>query len=660
MVVPHEVPRGPRVFVNRLPDFARMDDFWASRSSDSAQVGLFTGLPGVGKTAFVRRCVQRIREANRFPGGDLHVDFGPVNGDRLSVADALGSCLGALGVAKDVLPSTLAERANRLRTITAHRQVLIVLEDVTEPAQVLPFLPNSPASAVLVTSNSRLTELELDGAEPIPLEPLDGEAGAHLLRELVGARAETEPEAVAELVRHCAGLPVALNVAAARLLARRSMSIDALVAQIAANADSLDAFSVHGQNKVAAVFSAAHGALSPVAARLYRLLGLFPGRDFTVDTAAVILDSPAHSAVDELLSAGLLDENVAQRFSLHHMVRRHAAHLSQTEDRADEREAALWRIVRHLLVKAALADQAVLGPGRYRCTPPELAQNRVSPFTGEDRRRDALEWLDLERGNLLAAQRAAADFGWHEESWQLAEALTALYVTRRYLVDWTASSDLGAKSAAIAGNARAEARLRSFVSRAWTDLGDLARAGEELVKRALPIAEGAGDARLLASVWELIGRFRDETDFDLASEAYERAIALFTEEDDARGVAFVTFFLGCSQRRSGRLDEAAATLHRALPQIRAVGDTRMEGRCLTQLGAVAASRELLGDAIEVLRRGGDQFYEASAHEELVALAEQDGDGDTARSSLTRMLEIHQALGSDRVEELIARLERSGT
>ncbi|MFI5783836.1 hypothetical protein [Nocardia sp. NPDC051570] len=77
-----------------------------------------------------------------------------------------------------------------------------MLENVTDSAHVLPFLPNSAASAVLVTS-SQLSELLLDGAEVRRLEPLDGAAGTHMINELVGARAHAEPDAVSELVRQC-------------------------------------------------------------------------------------------------------------------------------------------------------------------------------------------------------------------------------------------------------------------------------------------------------------------------------------------------------------------------------------------------------------------------------------------------------------------------
>ncbi|MFC3452652.1 tetratricopeptide repeat protein [Amycolatopsis speibonae] len=665
MVVPQEVPLGPRDFVNREADIARMDQFWASRSSGVPQLGVCTGLPGVGKTAFIRRCVQRFRDGGVFSGGDLHVEFASVDGIAPSVADALASCLLALGVAKDVMPSTVAGRANHLRSITAEKPVLIVLEDVTDAAQVLPFVPNGADSAVLVTSSAQLSDLLADGAEAIRLEPLDDVSGAHLVVTLVGARAAAEPEAVGRLVQLCSGLPVALKVAASRLLARPSLRVGDLVAQIESGRSG---FAVGGKDKVSAVFAVAYDALDSVSARVYRLLGLFAGRDLALDTVARLVEvggEALSSAVETLIESGLLNEDSGNRLSLHAMVRRHARQLAFTKDGADGCEAAVRRVVTHLVATAAFADLALLGPRRYRVDPDTVTGGRKPPFLGDTAKGEALAWLDRERANLLAVQRAAAESGMHDESWRLAEALSALYVTRRYLVDWTESSDLGAVSARIAGNVRAEARLRSFVSRAWTDLGDLDRAGEEL-DRALPLAEGTSDTRLLASVWEMLGRFRDHTDPGSAVEAYQRAIALFAQESDTRGVAFTSFFLGSSHHSAGRLDQAESILRNALEQVREVGDARMLGRCLTELGTVLRARgrteeahQVLDEAIAILHRDDQPYYEATARESLLPVVE--ADDDRTRSCLQALTDIHQRLGSGRADEfreLLRRLQNS--
>ncbi|WP_225729168.1 MULTISPECIES: tetratricopeptide repeat protein [unclassified Nocardia] len=667
MVVPHEVPFGPRVFVNRESDFEWMEDFWAS---EATRVGVCTGLPGVGKTAFVRRCVERADGV--FGDGELHVDFGAERAERTSVADALAQCLRALGVHPEVMPTTAAERANRLRTLTARKSVLIVLDNVTAPAEVLPFLPNSATSAVLVISTSRLTELLLEGAAVRELRPLDDAAGAHLIIELVGARAHSEPEAVSELVGQCAGLPVALTVAAAKLRSRPGLRIHALVAAITADERGLASFALDGRDKVTAVFSEGYAELGEDAARLYRLLGLFPGQDLTMDTVQALTGGDAattDAAVGALVEAGLLAEDSMQRLSFHTLLKRHAAALAHEIDSAKERTAAIRAVTEYLVIKAAFADLAVLGPARYRCVSANLLAGRATPFDGADSRRAALDWLDAERMNLLAVQRMAADLGWHDWAWQLAESLTAVYVTRRYYTDWTVSSDIGATAAHLAGNARAEARLRSFVSRAWLELRSdtghgLARAREELIDKALPLAEAAGDRRLLASVWEFVGRYRDVADPDNAGAAYERSLDLFRRENDARGQGFVMFFLARTQRRAGDLEQAESTMRAALELIRDARDPRMEGRSLidlaeilTERGEHRRARDMLAAAIEVLAASGDAFYEAQALELRLRFAEADGDEEVRRATLTRMVWIHRNLGSDRADELAALLRR---
>ncbi|WP_370948820.1 NB-ARC domain-containing protein [Amycolatopsis sp. cg5] len=662
MLVPHEVPLGPGVFVNRERELGLLRELLPIGGVGRPLICICRGFPGVGKTAFVRHYVELISDLSGYPGGYLHVDFSASpSGEVVSVADALASCLISCGVAKEVIPDGLAARANLLRSRTAERGVMIVLDDVTDPGQVTPFVPRGAGSAVLVVTSSKLTELQFDGAAVVELEPLLAEDGVHLFTSLRGGDAADESAQVAELVRLCAGLPVALRVAAARLAARPDMRVGDLVAQIADEGAGMAAFAVRGVDKVSAVFAVTYGALPESAARLYRLLGLFPGRDLTFETATE-LAGPGDSAVvdlETLIESGLLTVDSASRLSLHPLLRRHASGLAEF-DEGNVRSAALRRVLFGLLCRATFADLAVLGPGRLRCTRHEPIQAGYSnPFTGPEAKKQALAWFESERLNLMAAVRLAVKHGWNDFAWQLAEAMTALYVQRRYLVEWTESSDLGAQAAALAGNRDAEARLRSFASRAWTGLGDLARAERELVEIALPMAEQSASKRLQASVWELMGRFHDATDDrERAVQAYRRAIELFTEEGDARGIAFVLFFLGCSQEGA----EALATLEDALPRVREVGDRRMEGRVLTRLGAVldevgepSRARAVLESAVEVLVQDGAHFYEATAQELLGELAYRQQDVAIARSAFTRAAGLLRELCSPRASEVEERL-----
>ncbi|MFD9962862.1 tetratricopeptide repeat protein [Amycolatopsis sp. NPDC058986] len=651
---PQQVPVRVGHFVNREAELEFAGSLVDRAGGGRPVIVAVHGTPGVGKSSFLLRVAERL---GAFPGGQLYADFrettsGPVTG----VNDVLAAFLRALHVEPEVIPAGLGERAGLFRTKTSAKPVLVVLDEVTDAAQVLPFVPKAPGSAVLVAGTSQLSDLFDEGAELVPLEPLDAAHSAKLVAELSRRDLSGDQEAVSDLVRLCGGLPVALTVVAAKLRTHPGLSVTALHEEISAH--GLAAFRAAGRDKVSAVFSVAYADLPADVARLYRLLSVLPGPDFSAEMAAVTADISVREAKELLehlvLQAGLLTEDTHGRFHLHALVARYARERASVEEQAAELEKALHRTARWLLVRAAWADLTMLGPGRFRCTGHDALLTTENPFAGAEK--VALAWLDAERANLVAMMRAAAEHRWHDIAWQLAEAASALYLTCRYLVDWAESAELGGREARLAGNAGAEARLRSFGTRASNDLDKIAT---ELAE-SLALAQETGEARLIASIWELYGRYHHRrADWPNAFGAYEKAIELFTGEHDERGVAFVMYFLGCSQRAAGQPEVALETLERALPLIRAVPNARMAGRALTELGRVrvdlgepAAAVETLREAITVLEAGGYKFYEAGAHEMLATVSD---DRDVARRSLTRAVDLLGELGSPRVAEVAERL-----
>ncbi|MER7013532.1 tetratricopeptide repeat protein [Saccharopolyspora sp. NPDC000359] len=667
-VVPHQVPVLTGEFVNRTRELGRAGEL-LDPTAGSVRVAVFTGLPGVGKTAVVQQAVARAGGA--FPGGELYVDFAQLRGGgATAVNDGLADCLRALGVRDEVMPATLAGRASLYRTRTRTRPVLVVLDDVVEPAEVAPFVPSSTGSTVLVTSTRKLSELVLDDAAVVPVEPLSDESGVRLLDAWRGANADLDPAATRELAALCGGLPIALRIAAARLRSQPSLAVADLVAEITGEDTGLAPFEFPGASRVAAVFTACYRDLPEPAARLYRDLGQLPGADFDANLVTALGDDrPAEQrrALGVLVEANLVADRGGGRYCLHNLVRRHARERAAQEDpTGQDRLAVLRRAVDFYLRRAAFADLAVMGPHRLRITPhQDLLGTGADPFHGASAKQQALRWMDLERPNLVAVQRAAVDQGWYREGWQLAEAMTALFVNRRYLEDWVGTSRLGVWAARLDENPAAVARLRSFASRAHADLGDLPEA-QAALEESLPVAEATGSRRLVASVWELIGRLHDERASEEAITAYQRALALFTAADDARGVAFVTFFLGRSQLARGRAREALDTLQRALDLVRAVPDQRMAGRAMAAIGTAhdvlgegAKAVAMLQEAIEQLATGEDHFYEAQAREELAAVAARQGNRDLQRENLRRALEVHTGFGSPRIAELREALAELG-
>ncbi|MHA7958452.1 hypothetical protein ACX9I7_11925 [Streptomyces sp. L500] len=659
VTVPHQVPPSTPRFVNRVDELADMDGWLDPDAGGPPRIAVLSGLPGVGKSTTARRWAETAR--GRYPGGELYVDFAELRGPTGGGADVsagLARCLRALGVEDRYLPATLGELAGLYRSRTAEQGVLVVLDDVTHPAHVSALLPAAPGSAVLATSGRRLGELVLDGARLLPLDPLDADSGSRLLAELCGpARIAAEPEAAARLVEGCGGLPVALHLAAARLLTHRRLTVAALAAELEAESGGLAALSLDPANGMSALLGIACRDLPADALRLYRRLGLLPGRGFDAETAAAADGSDPATArrlLDVLDAASLLEDAVRDRHRLHDLVRRHARDRAESDEPAAEREAALGRIVDHYTVRAAFADRAVMG-NRLRITDhDELLTGHEDPFTGPGARDTALDWLEAERADALAVLRAAAAHGLDRRAWQLAESLTALYLHHRHLADWIESGTLGAAAAARTGDRAAEARLRSLLSRPLMDTGAHDRAREEL-ETATVLADASGHPVLRASVREFSGRYWDRYDPARAVRVYEDSLALNVAADEPRGAALARFFMGGALIASGDREAGLAALTASYEALSALGDVRMAGRALAALGRHAGSAEALERAAEMLRETRAGHYEAEVREELAGLLERSGDAQAARGHLSRAVELLAAGGSPRAGELRERL-----
>lgn len=651
-VTPQQIAAPPVEFVDRDDVLSWLTELVAD-ASVPPRIVVLSGLPGVGKRAVTRRFAYASRR--RFPGGELLANCSehrvPQSGGVVDVSGMLGRCLRGLGVSDRFLPPTLAERRDLLRTRTAARPLLVVVENATEPAQVRALVPNSPGSVVLVTTTADLNELRLDGAVFREL----GRLGEQSSAELFASASGLPDGGAASLVRFCAGLPIAILVLAARVARLHDATLDELADELADERRRLAALSLGGKRIVSAAFSAAYERLAADARHLYRRLGLFPGIDVSVETAAAAASTDiatARRVLGVLVDAHLLERRDSGRFGFHELVRAHARELAMGEP-VEQREAAVQQIVRHYLVMACFADRAIIRHRSRAADHAVILEGRTDPFEEADDR--ATAWLAAERGNLAAIAAAAFDAGLLAECWQLAEALLPFFFNRRPFADWVAVSDAGARAARMLGEAEAEARLRTSVSRAYTDLGDLARAEDEL-DTALRLADSHGDPGLLASIWEFRGRLLDRTDGNAALEAYERSRELNAEAGEWRGVALTLHFQGCTLDALGRHEEALRMLRRALEMFRGeLRDGRMAARTLVALGSALIHVDRLDEAGALLDEAvtalGDTHYEATARELLADIAARTGDESARMRHLGRACEIYDAEGNPRADRI---------
>ncbi|MEU5645936.1 AfsR/SARP family transcriptional regulator [Streptomyces milbemycinicus] len=333
---PAQLPQDLPTFSGRRAQLAKLSALLPEegRPLDTAVISVIGGMAGVGKTTLAVHWAHQV--ADRFPDGQFYVDlrgFDPTD-KALDPGEAVRDFLCALGVPRHRVPHGLDAQTALYRSLLAGRRFLVLLDNALDTQQVRPLLPGAPGCLVIVTSRDTLTGLVADhGAHPLSLCWLDAEEGRELLAARLGAaRVAAEPQAAAEIVELCAGLPLALSCVAARLAAHPGFRLSALAAELRDAHDRLDAIA-RGSAEVSTVFSWSYRALSAGAARLFRLLAGHPGPDLAAPAVAELAGHAGFDAQEsarllaELTRAHLVAELSPGRYSVHDLLRSYAAEL---------------------------------------------------------------------------------------------------------------------------------------------------------------------------------------------------------------------------------------------------------------------------------------------------------------------------------------------
>jgi hypothetical protein len=385
--VPRQLPSDVPAFTGRAAELAdigrRLTGAADGEEGTTATIFTVSGTAGVGKTALAVHWAHQA--ARQFPDGQLFVNLrGYDPGQPMTAADALAGFLHALGVPGQDMPLEESDRAAHYRSLLAGRRMLVVLDNAGDVEQVRPLLPGSPRCAVFVTSRDSLAGLVArDGAQRIDLDLLPQKDAVGLLRTLIGARVDADPEAAAALASRCSRLPLALRVAAELAAARPATSLTDLAGELADQGQRLDVLEADGDPRTAvrAVFSWSYQHLDPAAARMFRLAALHPGPDLDSCAAAALTLSGASQArklLDQLTRVHLIQPAGPGRYGLHDLLRAYAAEQAAA-DGEEERRAALTRLFDHYLHTAAVAMDTVFPAERHR-------RPRVAPATAPMKR----------------------------------------------------------------------------------------------------------------------------------------------------------------------------------------------------------------------------------------------------------------------------------
>ncbi|RKT54010.1 AfsR/SARP family transcriptional regulator [Saccharothrix australiensis] len=707
--IPRQLPAAVPSFTGRARALAELDRLAdRARGDRSGTVVVISGTAGVGKTALAVRWADAARD--RFPDGQLYADLRGYDAlPPRRPLEVLSRFLHALGVPPERVPPDLDEAVALYRSTLADRSVLVVLDNAAAGDQVRPLLPGGSGGLVVVTSRDRLAGLVArDGAARIALDVLTPAESVDLLATLLGReRTAAEPDATAELADLCAHLPLALRITAAHFTGGR---IADHVAELR-RGNRLTALHADEDTAVRAAFDLSYSALPAPARRLFRLLGVIPGQDFTVDEA-VAATGGAPPATEELLGtltdAHLLHRD-GDRYTTHDLLRLYARERARAEETPERRDRASHRLYAWYTAHAEAAA-AVLYPDMARLP-------RPAPQPLFENEAQASAWLDAERANLVAAVLHAADAGGDlaEHAWLLADALRGYFWLRMATVDWltvalaarrAAEGDPTARASAelslgnlhflLSEHARAiehsTAALRLAEEGGWhagqasahNNLGGIHRQSGHLAEAAAHFARSleidrrhglhAGQMASLNNLaivaWQL-GRLADSTEY------FTQALRLRRQSQAPQGIALALGNLGELWHTRGEPDEALRHLTEALGIHREIGARVAEAGNLTTLAAIhndlgdlPAAYEHARTSLMLARDTGERRIEAGALHVLGDIHRRAGqEADAldcyrqaallAREADDDFLAAEALIGQGRAEEALAIARKAG-
>jgi tetratricopeptide (TPR) repeat protein len=514
--------------------------------------------------------------------------------------------------------------------------VLIVLDNARDAEHARLLLPGSAGPVVVVTSRNELTSLvAIEGAQPVDLPLLDSEESRHLIIRHLGIDEVTaEVAAVDELIELCGRLPLALSIVAARAASRPELPLSEIVSQLRGGHGRLDVLSLgEPAGDLRAVFSCSYKQLEPAAARIFRLIGLYPGSDIALSGAASLAGIPPQEArrlLEQLTRAHLLTEQRGQHWEIHDLLRAYASEQAAIQDSESERRDAVRRLLDHCLHTAHAAAR-LIDPS---CDPPSLLP-LVDGVTPEQVNDDAsaMRWFAAEHRTLMNAIALAASSGHESHAWKLAWS-TATWCCRRGL--W---ADLEtAQRIALAAAERIDDRIgqghaHCFLASACTQV-DLRDEAETHLQQALELFRQLGDRVGEATVYLGIIRELDHqrqyvTALHHAMRFLELVRAAGRRISEAIGLNEVGWFYA-------RLGNHAQALHwcqQALDLSQELGYRPGQAWTWDSLGYANHHLGRLDKAVDCYRNALDLFQELDDQHQKAGSLDRLGDTHAAAGNL---------------------------
>ena len=605
-----------------------------------------TGLGGAGKTRVALELARLLE--GRFADGVARIGLG----DTLETRGVLPVIARAVGFSEKT-PQRLTEG---LHDHLADKQILIVLDGFERFAdsapEILALLQAAPRVKILVTSRVRLRmrgerevpvpPLTLPRTQPGPSVefPLNSEAVALFVDRARAARHDfalsaANMEAVAEICRRLDGLPLAIELAAARV---RSLTPQSIATHLEDRFAFLTGGFVDlppGQRTLEETIAWSHALLGDDECALFRRLGVFVG-GFGLELAEPYFeewDLPSVELIDGLASLvdlGLvrqLEANGEPRFAMPDSVR---AYTRKLLAESDEEECCR---VRHAEVVLASVEEGE----RHYC---EADQD------------EWLRRLERDHDNVRAAIGWALDGSDAAIAVRLGAALWPFWCFQGYLAE--ADGWLGRMLTVESPAPGHEvARGKALLGACWIALS-MARYAEAIARAKESVALFAehGDEAGYVRALETLGFAHFEVgELEPADPIFEECLAKSRESGDERRQAIALNALGQVAGARGDLPRAEELFLESIGVARGAGLEPSVGQGLLRLGDVARRRGAPGEALPLYEEAFDTFcvlgqkvHVACALSSIGSALVESGRAADAREKFTESLEIFHDIG----------------
>jgi predicted ATPase/predicted negative regulator of RcsB-dependent stress response len=637
-LVRFSLPGERDAFVGREGELADLEERVQRRG---ARLVTLLGAAGMGKTRLALR--YGWQSLSTWPGGVRFCDLSAarsLEGIVWSVAQGLGVTL--------VQGDPVAQIGH---AITGCGRCLIILDNFEQvvgyaEATLGPWMERAPQSRFVVTSRERLG---VSGEEVQVVEPLSVEPGVALFveraqRQRPGfAPDQAEREAAREVVRLAEGMPLAIELGAARM---RVMTVQELAVRMREQLRVLGGGGTGRHGSVRAAIAGSWELMQPAERAAWSQCAVFEG-GFTLAAAEGVIDLkpwPEMPSVVDVMQA-LVDKSLLTMWV--------------PERATGERPEARFKLYA-ALQEFALERLREVGNDAVRS-----AEERHGQWYARYGREDELAALDLRGGverrrqlgreteNLIAACRRAVRRGDGETA---ARTYVAAWSVLELRGPWSTGVTLGEEVLCLPLSATDRARVLQAIGSATWLSGSLQEALAHL-EAALAVARAAEDRHSEGQVLGDLARLHGiQGQVGEALALFDAALAIARESGGRQLEGGLLSRLGTLRHRQGRAEESQRIFEEALEIAREIGDRRSEGHLLgnlgnvySQLGRKEEARVLLTAGLDIAREIGNRRSEGIVLGNLANVCFEQGRLAEAQATFEAALAVARELGDRHIE-----------